>query len=115
MNRSYRLVFSARVGDVVVAGENARSRSRAAGARGGAAFAPASVLESFALLGAAMFAFLVVALLSLWMSPEAGVVLGTIGTGVNKQLKYKVEGTWGTGAGRVRLAAPAPRLARRST
>jgi hypothetical protein len=94
MNCIYRVVFNAHRGAVMVTGENARISSKSQ-ATSGRVLDGGSVGRFFAGLGMVLLAFLAYAVLLAWFSPTEGALLGTIATGVAKQLKYKVEGTWG--------------------
>jgi hypothetical protein len=111
MNRFYRVVFNAHRGAVMVAGENARAGARGAKASIGAFFDADSLSRVLACLGGLLLAFLAYTLLLGWFAPTEGALLGTIATGVARQVKYKVESTWGT----VPAAGSAQRLRRVSS
>jgi hypothetical protein len=97
MNRIYRLVFSAHLGDVVAAGENARrsssSRTRDSGA---CIFECLSMRGLFAMLGGLFLALILFALLSHWLA-AAGVTLAmSAAVEERRALIGKIEGTYAT-------------------
>src|SRR3954464_13157278 len=97
MNRSYHLVYSARAGDVVAAGENARRRP--GGGRASACTALLhcfSVRGFFAFLAEVLFAFLILALVFHSLASAGVLVAMSAAVEEKRGIIGKVEGTYGT-------------------